>query len=221
MTKQKDSAEKAILACIKVRSKPQYTSLCKKFTEETCQVQKDELLEKEDKLLRDRYFIHDRFSQVIFRVRDDKGFPVKDYDLILTAGKEASANHLPEGFFQDRQHNRINSETITYYFNYNVMKGMDEVKDKESDKVIREAIKGISKLGLQVKPRPNQGFVHYLPCEIQASAELLNMVLLPNGTTLIDIQLRRVVHSNVFDLEKVKDTDTNFSKAKPSGMAVP
>jgi hypothetical protein len=35
-------------------------------------------------------------------------------------------------------------------------------------------------------PRPSEGFVHYVPCEIAASSKLLKNVLKPNQTTLVD-----------------------------------
>ena len=115
---------------------------------------------------------------VIFRVHDDKGHPVNDYDLILTAGPDADPNHLPQGFFADRQRNRVNPETLTYFFNRDVMKGTEAVKDKNG-KVIREAITGAEMLGFKIIARPSSGFVHYLPCEIKASQEMLEAALAP------------------------------------------
>jgi len=207
----------AIMACIKVRTKPQYTALCARFAEESRRVQEAELLEKEDRILRDRYFIHDRFSQVIFRVTDDRDYPVDDFDLVLTAGEKSSADHLPEGFFQDRQRNSKQRNVITYSFNHSVMKGTDPVPDPATGRVFRERIAGTTRLGLVVNPRPQAGFVHYLPCAFKATGELLERALVPNGTTLIDICLRRVVHSNVFDFEKAEDAPTKFDNVKPSG----
>lgn len=212
----------AIFNCIQVKTKTQYAKLCTRFAEETKIVQADEWVEREDKILKDRYFIHDRYCMVIFRVRDDRGLPVKDYDLVLTAGDSADPNRLPEGFCKDRQRNKLNRETITYFLNYNVMKGCKKVVYKSNGKVVRKALPGIRKLGLKIVPRPQSGFVHYLPCEIQACAELLEKALVPNGTTLIDIRLRRVVHANVFDTEPVKKTgSTSFKNVKPSDQLVP
>jgi flagellar motor component MotA len=63
----------AILACIKVQTNEQYMDLSKRFQAETETVQKNEQLEIEPQLFRsDTYFIHDRFSMVIFRVHDDR-----------------------------------------------------------------------------------------------------------------------------------------------------
>ena len=175
----------AILDCIRVRSLADYRQVVKKHAAETMAVQEEERLEVEDKfLLPDSHFIHDRYSMVIFRLRDDEGYPITDFDLLLTAGRDNDPNKLPKGFFMDRQLNRRNGSTITYYFNYDIMVGAPEVK--HGNKVIREATRGADALGLRVMPRPDEGFVHYLPCEIRASRALLEHTLLPNATTMID-----------------------------------
>jgi hypothetical protein len=193
---------KAIFDCIKVTTQAQYDALYQQFVLETNDVQQRELIENETKFMgRRRSFIHDRFSMVIFRVRDTAGYPVVDYDIILT-GEDDDPNHLPEGFFKDKQKNRVHPETITYYFNYNVMHGMDEVKQTidGEEEVLRDPLPGIKRLGLKLDPRPSSGFVHYLPCEYQADAELLNKAIMANTTTLVDIVLQRVVHKEVFEL---------------------
>ena len=53
-----------------------------------------------------------------------------------------------------------------------------------------------------IRPRPVEGAVHHLPCELRASGDVLQMVLKPNQTTLVDIVLRRVVREGVFRLRK-------------------
>ena len=75
----------AILDCIKVNSKDEYDALCEKFVTITAEVQQKEILEIETSIFRaKRYFIHDRFSMVIFKLVDTEGFAVSDFDLILT-----------------------------------------------------------------------------------------------------------------------------------------
>lgn len=212
----------AILACIQVQTEAQYGALCDQFRNETEQVQKNEVLEVEQRLFRsDVRFIHDRYSMVIFRVHDDEGHPVSDFDLILTAGPDADPNHLPQGFFLDRQCNSINPETITYFFNRDVMKGAPAVVDTNGV-VTREPLPGAEMLGFKIVARPDSGFVHYLPCEIKASAEMLESALHGNSTTLVDIVLRRVVRKNVFRVDKMTSgmKPVNFEKTKPGEEVV-
>lgn len=191
---------RVILDCIKVADINEYKALIEKFEFETSQVQLEELVEIDyEFFILERTFIHDRFSQVIFRVTDSEGYPVTDYDLIFTAGEQNDANHLPKGFTIDRQQNLRNPETITYFFNYDKMKGAPKNEQ-------RDALIGVDKIGLQVFPRPDQGFVRFEPCGIVANIDLMEKVLKPNSTTLIDIVLQRQVNKEVFRLEELGNT---------------
>ena len=206
----------AIFDCLAVSNRAEYRQLAETHVQEAAAIQADEMLETEDRLLlSDTHFVHDRCSMVIFRVRDDHNYPVTDFDLLLTGGKDNDPNKLPKGFFMDRQRNRVSSNTVTYFFNYDIMAGAPEVK--KGDEVIRAATQGAEALGIKILPRPSNGFVHYLNCEIQASKDLLNEVLRPNCTTMIDIQLRRVVRKNVFRMTRMTGDATtgSFKKTRP------
>jgi hypothetical protein len=218
---------KAILDCIRVKTLADYENVRKQFAIETDTVQKDELLEThyDGIFSHERYFIHDRFSMVIFRVHDHEGFPLTDFDLILTAGKDNDPDHLPEGFCQDRQKNALNNDMVTYFFNYDIMKGCDAVYNEKKE-LIRDPIKGTDMLGLEIHPRPLNGFVRYIPCRIVANPQMLEMTLVPNSTTLIDICMQRVVDTQVFRSEKLGDTmpskdDGDFSDLEPGIDFVP
>ncbi len=213
---------KSIVSCLKVQSNDEYESLCKRFEEETVSVQKLEMLETIDGLFSfRRHFIHDRYTMVIFRITDSENNPVTDFDLMLTAGEDSDPNKLPQGFFADRQLNKISKNIVTFYLNYDIMAGTDEVK-ANSGKIIRDRLPGAQALGFRINARPDDGFVRYLPCEAKATPAMLQQVLRPNATTLIDVVLQRVVYKNVFRMEKLTDvTKTeSFRKAKPGEEVV-
>lgn len=213
--KSKETVD-AIFSCVKVETSSEYEELFAKFQEETAQVQKDEKVERENRtFLSDRLFIHDRYTMVIFRVRDSEGYPINDFDLLLTAGPDNNPNHLPDGFFVDRQQNKINRNIITYYLNYDIMNGTDSVFVPGETKKIREASVGIDTLGIIIQPRPKDGFVRYLDCRYIAAKELFSQALNPNSTTLIDIVLQRVVDKEVFRLEGLNSTKS-FKGTKPT-----
>lgn len=211
---------KAIIDCIRVRSKEDYQNLTKRFDAETNGVQREEQVETQmgGVFAHERNFIHDRFSMVIFRVHDHEGFPLTDFDLILTAGPESDPDHLPEGFCADRQKNALHNDMITYFFNYDIMHGCGPVYSNEG-KLIRSEIKGSEMLGLEIRPRPDKGFVRYIPCRIKASAEMLNRALVPNSTTLIDICLQRVVDKQVFRSSRLGDDMPGPDEGEFSGLA--
>lgn len=207
----------ALLACIKLSSSAEYQALCEQFAVATAAVQKQEVLEVEKNfLIADTHFFHDKYSMLIFRVRDDEGHPISDFDLILTAGPDADPNHLPKGFFVDRQRNLRNPEIITYYFNHDVMKGCEEVRDAKG-KLVRPALAGAGMLGFKIIARPDTGFVHYLPCEIKASPEMLESALQSNSSTLVDIRLRRIINKSVFETGPVlgDGKSVDFAELKP------
>lgn len=212
----------AIIRCIKVKTRADYDNLYNTFATETEAVQRNEFIEVADKWLGHRVFLHDRYSMLIFRVRDHEGYPVTDFDLLLL-GKGNNANTLPEGFFGDRQRNHLNPETITYFVNYDIMNGVEEAKDPKNDKTVRPAIQGTDILGIQINPRPDSkdSFVRYRSCSITASKELCDWLLNPNGTTLIDIRLQRIVSTEVARLVPVTTdqmptkTEGNFKGQKP------
>jgi hypothetical protein len=210
----------AIFDCIAVKTKADYETLANAFDAQTVQTQAEGFIEIEKKLLSRRVFIHDRYSMIIFRVRDDHGYRITDFDLLLT-GQDSDPNRLPEGFFGDRQRNTLNPDTITYYFNYDIMNGSPEVKDPETGETVRKAIVGTDVLGLEIRPRPDGGFVRYRPCKIEASKEFSDRVLSPNGTTLIDIRLQRIVSTETMRLVPVTTQQLptgkagDFSKTKP------
>jgi hypothetical protein len=158
---------------------------------------------------------------VQFRITDSDGYPVTDFDLLLT-GENHDPNALPTGFFADRQCNKVNKSTITYFFNYDVLNGRPEIVIDNKTKIEKEP--GMTKLGLIITPRPNDGFIRYLPCEIVASKELFDKAFKANSTTMIDICLQRVVSAEVFRFEKLKDASTkpegSFKKTEPGNEIV-
>ncbi len=196
---------KAIFDCIKVSTRTEYNALAEQFFNQTVEVQKKELKELYKGAIFRRTFINNRHAQVIFKVRDSDGLPLTDYDLLFT-GPNDDPNHLPEGFHVDRQQNRVNRETVTYFFNFDNMVGEDI-----NGKQIRKK-SGIScEMGLLVRPRPTDGFVRFAGCKLEASADYLEKALQPNSTTLLEIVMNRYVDKNVFRLKKL-DGDSMPSK---------
>ncbi|WP_167608071.1 esterase/lipase family protein [Maribellus sediminis] len=205
--KKSNEIIKAIFDCINVTSKIEYDTLFKSFSEETTEVQKKELKEIHKGAFKRRTYLHHRFSQVIFKVCDSDGSPISDYDLLFT-GPDNDPNHLPEGFLSDRQRNRINKETVTYYFNYDKMLGRDiNGKPTQSGTEIPK------QLGILIRPRPTEGFIRFKECKLEASREYLDQALKPNSTTLLEIVLNRNVDTNVFRLNKLEKDAMPSKKA--------
>jgi hypothetical protein len=153
---------------------------------------------------------------VIFRVQDDEGHILEDFDVLLTAGARNSVNELPRGFLIDRQRNGQHSGTLTLFFNHAVMSGCGAVED--GGKTIREALQGVSRLGLRIAPFETSGYAHYVPGRLGVDEHELMQFLAPNATTLVDITLRRIVHKGVFRL--TQNTRPESFKGQPAGEPI-
>ena len=203
----------AILECLAVKDARGHSAAAKAFAARNHQVMARQQVETEDiPGPFDRHYIHDACAMVVFRVRDDQGTPIKDFELMFTAGED-DPDALPPGFFLDRQRNKRDPGAITYYLNHAKLAGAPAVK--RGAETLRAAQPGTKTLGLRVIPYPQDGFVHFLPCVLPAGPALLAAIR-PYETTLIDIVLRRVVREGVFRLTKdAKPAD--FTKAPPGG----
>lgn len=143
----------------------------------------------------------DRFSMVVFNVRDDRGgrLTTDDFDLFLLAGRKYQPQSLPGGFFQDRQMNRLTSNLV-YYLNASKMAA---IKD--------------GCFGVRVVARPTSGFACYAAAEFRSEGLTLERILAPNQTTYIDITLRRLVDKRVFRFDRADHPSGSFKRVKPSG----
>ncbi|HEX5340362.1 MAG TPA: phospholipase [Gammaproteobacteria bacterium] len=203
----------AILQCLRVNSMKDYAALFDSFRAQTAAVQQQEQIEDRSKLTPfDHQVIVDPCCMLIFRVHDDQGNAIKDFDIILTAGKDSNPNHLPPGFLIDRQRNHLDPGTITYYINYARMMGGPAVTYQ--GKQLRPALQACASLGLHVVPYPQDGFVLYQPATLTASAKNLANFVKPNQTTVVDIVMRRIVREGVYRLTR-KASPENFTKQPP------
>lgn len=197
-----------IFECLSVNSIETYSQTSERFKLKSTEVQQKSFIEVEEKVLKKNYYIHDRFSMVIFKLQDNEGYPVTDFDLILTTGIDNNPDNFPKGFFVDRQRNKVNQATLSYYFNYDLMIGSKEVM--HNGEMIRKESAGIDSIGIIIRARPDKGFVKFMPCEIKATKELLEKIIKPNRTTLVEITLFRCLSNQVFRFNK---SDGNgFSK---------
>ncbi|TWB40436.1 esterase/lipase family protein [Nitrospirillum pindoramense] len=146
-----------------------------------------------------------RHCQLVFRVRDDQGDAVNDFDLYLLGGPDYSPDDLPQGFFVDRQRNSVSPNCLVYYLDYDVMARLPGAH-----------------FGLRVQARPaaDGGFVGYVPVEFHTDGAGLAMALRPNQTTYVDVVLKRHVDRAVFHLDPVTAPLEDLRDRPPSGTDV-
>jgi hypothetical protein len=175
------------LKCLGVSSIASYNRLVDDLDKLTAKTQENERVETvKELLIFERKFYTDRYCMFVFKISDDRGNHLLDYDILFTAGPDYNPNHLPEGFFVDRQRNQLDRGKLTYYINY----------DKMEQGLSSPELQG--KFGFQIKARPDAGYAYYTTAEHKGTFAGLKKYFAPNQTVMIDIQLTRQVREGVF-----------------------
>lgn len=201
-----------VLRCLNVRNAAEYNTLADELTKLTEATQAAELVEKVPSLLGTRSYPNPRHSMIVFRIVDDRGESLSDYDLYFTAGPKYDEDELPEGFFRDRQRNQRNRGKLTYYLDYDVMaQGLQS-----------PALGGL--LGFYLVARPEEEkkrpkLVFYRSIDFRGTVKQIEKLLVPNETLMVEIRLQRRVDAAVFQIEK--NLDPSAINPKPSGALLP
>lgn len=197
-----------LLACLQVATPADYAVVADDLARVTAQTQRDEHLEKvKTGFLFERTFETNRYCMLVFRLRDDRGHTLSDYEILFTAGPNYDPNHLPEGFFVDRQRNSVHPGKLTYYIDYDVM----------CDWFAKPKLKDC--FGLRVVARPQDGYAYYTIAEHRGTFSELGQFLAPNQTLMVEIELQRHVREGVFRLTQ-KLAPESFSR-QPKGRDLP
>ncbi|MBM3838788.1 MAG: phospholipase [Verrucomicrobia bacterium] len=195
-----------VLRCLQVTNRAEYAAARDELAALTAQTQEDERIDRQQTLFGTREYRNSRCIQVVFRLIDDRGQTLPDYDLYLTAGPEYSEQDLPPGFFVDRQRNRRNPGKLTYYLDHDTMfAGLQQ-----------PGLNG--HLGFCILARPTSGLAFYRELDFRSTLTELRRVLVPNETMMVEIELKRVVDANVFRMSN--DLRPTKIEGKPSGKTV-
>ncbi len=175
--------------CLAVRSASAYRSLLAELAAETARTQKAEnKVRTREGFLFSRTFVTNRYCMLVFRIVDDRGSALSDYDITFLAGPRYDPDHLPPGFFVDRQRNSKSPGRLTYYIDYDVMAAWFE----------KPALEG--RFGFRVTARPSSGYAFYTVAEHRGTFASLRKYFEPNQTLMIEMQLARHVAEGVFRL---------------------
>jgi hypothetical protein len=196
------------LKCLQVSSAAAYNRFVKELDKLTEKTQQDEHEERVKKLfVFERTFITDRYCMMVFKLCDDRETSLNDYDVVFTAGPEYDPNHLPPGFFVDRQRNQNNLGKLTYYIDYDVM----------NEWLSKPELEG--KFGVRIGARPSEGFAYYTVAEHKGTFAGLRKYFEPNQTLMVEVELKRHVVEGVFRLTQSL-TPEEF-KDQPKGEEIP
>lgn len=198
-----------VLRCLQVRNRNDYIKLAKELDKVTQETQKNEQTEVMKTLIYKREFVTSRYSMIIFRLIDDRGNHLVDYDLYITAGPQYCEYSLPKGFFVDRQRNLHNRGKLTYFLDYDVMEAGINTPKMQGN------------LGFCIKAYPeanDQALAYYQLFDFRSSLADINIILHPNETVMVEIMLQRRVDRTVSRITN-NLTPAKISK-KPTGKKV-
>lgn len=195
-----------VLRCLQTRDKNSWQTLVKDLDKLTRETQKNERTESLKTLLYKREYTTSRYAMIIFRLVDDRGNHLDDYDLYLTAGPRYSEDVLPAGFFVDRQRNSRNRGKLTYFLDYDVMEAGINTPKMEGN------------LGFRIKAYPeinDNALSGYRILDFKSSLADINKILHPNESVMVEIALQRRVDRTVFTI--TNDLAAAKISAKPAG----
>jgi hypothetical protein len=192
-----------VLRCLQVRNRAGYNRLVRELQDLTAETQEAEALDLEKWLFGTRKYEISRYSMVVFRLVDDRGQSLSDYDLYLTAGPNYSENDLPKGFFVDRQRNKRNPGKLTYYLDYDAIAGEKKLEGK---------------LGFRIVARPEAGLAFYRLLDFRSKVATISRILRPNETVMVEIVMQRQVDATVFRISS--DLNPGPIDPTPSGRLV-
>jgi hypothetical protein len=199
---------KWVLRCLEVGSVTAYNNLIGELDQLTAKTQKDEHEERVKQVfIFQRRFVTNRYCMLVLRIADDRGNDLVDYDVFFTAGPKYDENHLPPGFFVDRQRNSLNTGKLTYYVDYDVM----------ADWFSRPKLE--DKFGVRIRARPAEGYAYYTVAEYRGTFSSLKRYFEPNRTLMIEVELKRHVVEGVFRL--TQNLAPEDFKKQPKGKEIP
>lgn len=146
-----------------------------------------------------------RFVMFIFRISDDRGQPLGDYDLLLL-GDGFRPECLPRGFFIDRQRN-ARSHALVYYLDYDVLACATDLGFRVIARPVYSEPGG----------PPAECFAGYRAAEFRFTGRQLAQLLRPNETVYVDIVLNRMVDTETLRLEPLDAGRGSFKGTAPAG----
>ncbi len=131
-------------------------------------------------------------AQLIFRIRDQFGNGVRDFDIMFRSG--GSKGEKLGNMIEDRRTNGNHDGTITFYL---------RTQHFENDEWT-ERLDNLSPLKVEVTGSERQSDeIKYIPLQIRLTASQVRSILQSFQTTIIDIELARLPTQKVFAIKPV------------------
>ncbi len=134
---------------------------------------------------------YEAHAQVIFRLRDQFGNDVTDFDITLKSDPQSTQRkkHKLESMIEHSHINRSNRGTIVFYLR----------TQKFRNKKWHDQLKNIEGVNIEISGYdPRSGDIAYLPVNFRMEPRQIRKVIKNFETTLVDVQLMRLPSERVF-----------------------
>lgn len=140
---------------------------------------------------------YNQYCQIIFRVFDQDGSPVKSFNVYFNSfGGEDKPDALINSYFKDGHPNSISPNTITFYIQRHVW---EQTGRKVQEGRWKDIVNDLHGVDLEIDATDHgNNLVQYLPLRYRLDQATLRDWLKPNQTTIVDVHLYRMPSDKVF-----------------------
>jgi len=137
---------------------------------------------------------YDRHAQVIFRIRDQDGRPIPDFDIFFDSSGSPKDRARPmKDLIEDKHVNTSSPHIITFYLRTDAFSA--------DTKTWIARVPEVGGCFLEISAvEPQTSEILYLPLRFELTADELQAWIQGNRTTIIDVQLLRLPSPQVFTL---------------------
>jgi hypothetical protein len=138
---------------------------------------------------------YDHHAQVVFRVRDQDGRPVKNFDIFFSSEQQETKSRPIQTLFEDKHLNEVNENILTFYIRTDAFVA---ARRKWVSQVAEVAMCALEISAVEV----DTDEIVYLPFRLELKTEQLMQWIQGHRTTIMDIELLRLPSPNVFKMLK-------------------
>jgi pimeloyl-ACP methyl ester carboxylesterase len=140
---------------------------------------------------------YDHHAQVIFRIRDQHGFPVPHYDIFFESTQRSVRGRPIQTLFEDKHVNDKSPHVIMFYLRTNAF-----VNKSEGWK---DWLAEVDICSLEITAaEPQTGYIVYLPFRFELNRADMRRWLEGHHTTIFDVELLRLPSPDVFRMVRLR-----------------
>jgi hypothetical protein len=135
---------------------------------------------------------YDRHSQIIFRLHDQNGLPVKDYSIYFNScGGDGRPQQMIDALFEDHHRNNTTDNVITFYLRTACF--------KEESREWEDRLSGIDGVDIEIDAVDAEtNRILFVPLRLRLTSEQLQAWVQPDRTTIIDVEMLRLPSEDTF-----------------------